>query len=49
MPEMNNRIYADRRDAGRALVPEIKRLELTDPIVLGLPRGGIPVAYEVAM
>jgi putative phosphoribosyl transferase len=49
MPEMNNRIYADRRDAGRALVPEIKRLELTDPIVLGLPRGGIPVAYEVAI
>lgn len=46
---MNNRIYADRRDAGRALVPEIKRIELTDPIVLGLPRGGIPVAFEVAI
>lgn len=49
MPAMNNRIYADRRDAGRALVPEIKRIELTDPIVLGLPRGGIPVAFEVAI
>jgi putative phosphoribosyl transferase len=46
---MNNRIYVDRRDAGRALVPEIKRCELKDPIILGLPRGGIPVAFEVAV
>ncbi len=46
---MNNRIYVDRRDAGRALVPEIRRCELQDPIVLGLPRGGIPVAFEVAV
>jgi len=45
---MNNRIYADRREAGRALVPEIKQCELNEPIVLGLPRGGIPVAFEVA-
>ena len=48
MPPMNNRIYADRREAGRALVPEIKQCELNEPIVLGLPRGGIPVAFEVA-
>ncbi len=46
---MKNRIYADRRDAGRALVPEIQACELHDPIVLGLPRGGIPVAYEIAL
>ena len=48
MPAMINRMYEDRRDAGRALVPEIKRCKLDDPIVLGLPRGGIPVAFEVA-
>lgn len=46
---MNYRIYEDRRDAGRALVPEIKRCKLNDPIVLGLPRGGIPVAFEIAI
>ncbi|MCH8302785.1 MAG: phosphoribosyltransferase [Proteobacteria bacterium] len=46
---MKNRIYADRRDAGRALAPEIQACELHDPIVLGLPRGGIPVAYEIAL
>ena len=46
---MQNRLYKDRRDAGRALVPEIQACELHDPIVLGLPRGGIPVAYEIAL
>lgn len=49
MPAMNNRIYADRGDAGRALVPEIQRCKLDDPIILGLPRGGIPVAFELAL
>lgn len=43
-----NRLFEDRRDAGRALVPDILELELENPLVLGLPRGGIPVAYEVA-
>ena len=41
--------FRDRRDAGRALVSELMRCGLEDPIVLGLPRGGIPVAYEVAI
>jgi len=42
------RIFQDRRDAGRALASEVRRSDLRDPIVLGLPRGGIPVAFEVA-
>jgi putative phosphoribosyl transferase len=42
------RVFEDRRDAGRALVSAIRRCDLRDPIVLGLPRGGIPVAFEVA-
>jgi len=46
---MSNRVFEDRRDAGRSLAPEIRRCTLKDPIVLGLPRGGIPVAYEVAL
>ena len=45
---MSYQIYEDRRDAGRSLVPEIRRCMLKAPIVLGLPRGGIPVAYEIA-
>ena len=49
MQVMENRIYKDRRDAGRALVPNIERCALQDPIVLGLPRGGIPVAHEIAL
>lgn len=40
--------YADRDDAGRALVRELRELPLENPIVLGLPRGGVPVAAQVA-
>jgi putative phosphoribosyl transferase len=46
---MTVKIYEDRYAAGRALVPAIQRFELTNPIVLGLPRGGVPVAHEVAL
>ena len=46
---MSRRIYEDRRDAGLSLVPEIQRCMLKAPIILGLPRGGLPVAYEIAM
>ena len=49
MCAMENRLFEDRRDAGRALAPEIVRCALHDPIVLGLPRGGMPVAYEIAI
>ncbi len=45
---MRYRVFQDRRDAGQALVSEIRRCDLQDPIILGLPRGGIPVAFEVA-
>jgi putative phosphoribosyl transferase len=40
--------FVDRRDAGRALAGRVALAELEDPLVLGLPRGGVPVAYEVA-
>ena len=40
--------FADRTDAGRRLADRIVRLGLHDPVVLGLPRGGIPVAREIA-
>ena len=43
------RVFEDRRAAGRALVPELQRCDLADPIILGLPRGGVPLAYEIAV
>ncbi len=41
--------FKDRPDAGRLLATRLRRYAgRTDVIVLGLPRGGIPVAFEVA-
>ena len=41
-------LFADRRDAGQQLAEAVEGLALTDPIILALPRGGVPVAREVA-
>jgi predicted phosphoribosyltransferase len=40
--------FADRAHAGRALAGRLDDLRLQSPVVLGLPRGGVPVAAEVA-
>jgi putative phosphoribosyl transferase len=40
--------FADRRDAGRRLARALAALKPIDPVVLALPRGGVPVAVEVA-
>lgn len=40
--------YHSREDAGRRLARSVGHLRGTDPVVLALPRGGIPVAREVA-
>jgi putative phosphoribosyl transferase len=40
--------FRDRRDAGRRLASELAGYADEDPIVLALPRGGVPVGYEVA-
>ena len=40
--------FADRQDAGTRLAQAITPLGLVDPVVLALPRGGVPVGYEVA-
>ena len=43
------RTFSNRTEAGRLLAEKlIKYAGRTDVIVLGLPRGGVPVAYEVA-
>ncbi len=41
-------VFDDRRDAGRRLAAAVQECRLQHPIVLGLPRGGVPVAAEVA-
>ena len=40
--------FQDRRDAGRQLAAALARYAAENPIVLALPRGGVPVAAEVA-
>lgn len=40
--------FQDRADAGRLLAARLTHLRATRPIVLGLPRGGVPVAAEIA-
>lgn len=38
----------DRRQAGRELARHLEHLRAEQPVVVGLPRGGVPVAAEVA-
>ncbi|HEY6925778.1 MAG TPA: phosphoribosyltransferase family protein [Steroidobacteraceae bacterium] len=46
---MASRIFADRSTAGAALGRKLLKQHFQPPVlVLGLPRGGVPVAYEVA-
>lgn len=41
-------IFKDRRQAGRFLAKNLLKFRGKQPIVMALPRGGVPVAYEVA-
>ena len=41
-------LFVDRHHAGRALGERLRFWAGAHPVVLGLPRGGVPVAYEVA-
>jgi len=46
---MTRALFRDRRAAGRLLASKLAHYaERPDVIVLALPRGGVPVAYDVA-
>src|SRR2546421_9713007 len=48
-PGTTERLFADRREAGRVLAGLLEHYrDRDDVVVLALPRGGVPVAYEVA-
>lgn len=41
-------MFSDRNDAGRQLAERLLALKLQNPVVLALPRGGVPVGFEIA-
>jgi putative phosphoribosyl transferase len=42
-------MFKNRKDAGRKLAARLIDYKDERPVVLALPRGGVPVAYEVAI
>lgn len=44
----NERPFSDRREAGRELATLLTQVRSDEVVVLALPRGGVPVAYEIA-
>jgi len=40
--------FEDRRDAGRRLAGKLSRFRGERPVVFALPRGGVPVGYEIS-
>jgi putative phosphoribosyl transferase len=41
-------VFLDRRDAGRRLASRLTGLAAEHPVVIAIPRGGVPVGFEVA-
>jgi predicted phosphoribosyltransferase len=41
-------LFRDRQEAGRLLADKLREYKFSDAFVMGIPSGGIPVAYEIA-
>lgn len=41
-------LFANRQDAGRLLAKKLYKLKIGDGVVLGLTRGGVVIASEIA-
>jgi predicted phosphoribosyltransferase len=41
-------IFKDRKDAGKKLAVKLKKYKKENVLILALPRGGVPVGYEIA-
>ncbi len=41
-------MFTDRKEAGLKLAGVLKKMDIKDPIVLAIPRGGVEVGYYVA-
>ena len=48
MPWREGPLFTDRSDAGRRLAEALFGVRLDDPVVLALPRGGVPLGLEIA-
>ncbi|GIK76411.1 MAG: phosphoribosyltransferase [Thermoleophilia bacterium] len=48
MPLTRRSTFRDRREAGRMLAARLSEMDLDAPVVIALPRGGVPVGFEVA-
>jgi predicted phosphoribosyltransferase len=45
---MNNLIFENRKEAGMLLAERLEKYRSPETVVLAIPRGGIPVGYEIA-
>lgn len=45
---MESDVFANRTEAGKLLSEKLLRYKATDAVVLAIPRGGVPVGYEIA-
>ncbi len=48
LQKLTGMLFKNRKEAGSLLAERLRKIPLENPIVLALPRGGVPVAYEIA-